>query len=125
MAKSNGRNTSKAEQWQQWIQEWRASGLSVRGFCLRHGLAQASFYGWRRKLERRAAQPATFIPLHILADAGPAPGRALEVILAGGRSVRVPPGFAWPRRSCLARAAARRGRRLAPRLPHNSTIGPL
>jgi len=93
MAKSNGRNTSKAEQWQQWIQEWRASGLSVRGFCLRRGLAQASFYGWRRKLERRAAQPATFIPLHILADAGPAPGRALEVILAGGRSVRVPPGF--------------------------------
>jgi hypothetical protein len=93
MAKSNGRNTSKAEQWQQWIQDWRASGLSVRGFCLRRGLAQPSFYAWRRKLERRAAEPATFIPLRILTDARAASAAALEIVLADGRSVRVQPGF--------------------------------
>jgi hypothetical protein len=77
----------------EWIQDWRASGLSVRGFCLRRGLAQPSFYAWRRKLERRAAEPATFIPLRILTDARAASAAALGIVLGDGRSVRVQPGF--------------------------------
>ena len=48
------------------------SGLSVRAFCARHGLACASFYAWRRGLERRAAELPAFVPVQVVADATPA-----------------------------------------------------
>jgi hypothetical protein len=56
-------------------------------------LALPTFYAWRRTLERRAAEVPAFVPVQILADAVPASGGALEVILRDGRSVRVVPGF--------------------------------
>jgi hypothetical protein len=65
----------------------------VRAFCARHGLASASFYPWRRVLERRAAGQATFVPVQVVADAVPAHSSALEVLLVDGRTVRVAPGF--------------------------------
>src|SRR5436309_8966665 len=99
MAPGRARDERKEQQWRRWINQWRASGLSVRAFCARHGLATASFYNWRRELQRRAAaeqaaaeQPA-FVPVQVVADAVPAQDSALEVVLAGGRTVRVAPGF--------------------------------
>jgi hypothetical protein len=60
MAPGRARDKEKERQWQRRIDRWLASGLSVRAFCARHGLATASFYNWRRVLQRRAAaeQPA-------------------------------------------------------------------
>jgi hypothetical protein len=70
------------------------SGLSVRAFCVRHGLAQASFYAWRRVLERRAAEQPAFVPVQVVADATPAgQASALEILLLDGRTVRIAPGF--------------------------------
>src|SRR5215471_14274266 len=88
------RDERKERQWQRRIDQWRVSGLSVRAFCAQHGLAQASFYAWRRVLERRAAEQPAFVPVQVVADATPADqASALEVLLLDGRTVRVAPGF--------------------------------
>ena len=94
MAHGRARDERKEQQWRRWIGEWQASGLSVRAFCSRHGLATASFYNWRRVLQGRAAaeQPA-FLPVQVVAEAVPPRNSALEVVLTNGRTVRVAPGF--------------------------------
>jgi hypothetical protein len=93
MAPGRARDERKGRQWRRWIDQWRVSGLSVRAFCAQHGLAQASFYAWRRVLERRAAEQPAFAPVQVVADAVPTQTSALEVVLADGRAVRVAPGF--------------------------------
>ena len=87
------RDERKEQRWRLWINQWRASGLSVRAFCARHGLATASFYNWRRALERRVAEEPAFVPVRVVADAVPIQASALEVVLTDGRAVRVAPGF--------------------------------
>ena len=59
----------------------------------RHGLTVASFYAWRRILQRRVAEQPAFVPVQVVADAVPAQASALEVVLTDGRTVRVAPGF--------------------------------
>src|SRR5215468_1147179 len=93
MAHGRARDERKECQWQRWIGEWQASGLSVRAFCQRRGLTVASFYAWRRVLQRRDAERARFVPVQVLADAVPTQATALEVVLSDGRTVRVAPGF--------------------------------
>ena len=93
MAHGRARDERKERQWRRWIGEWQASGLSVRAFCQRRGLTVASFYAWRRALQRRAAEKATFVPVQVLPDAVQTQTSALEVVLADGRAVRVAPGF--------------------------------
>jgi len=94
MAPGRARDEQKERKWQRRIEQWRASGLSVRAFCARHDLATASFYNWRRVLQRRAAEePAAFVPVQVVADAVPTQSGALEVVLTDGRAVRVAPGF--------------------------------
>jgi transposase len=93
MAPNKKRDETKEQQWQRWIRLWRASGLSVRAFCARHGLTEPSFYAWRRVLQQRAAEPTAFLPVQVVADPLPAPASVLEVVLAQGRTVRVVPGF--------------------------------
>jgi hypothetical protein len=93
MAPGRVRDERKEQQWRRWIHDWRASGLSVRDFCARHGLATASFYNWRRALERRVAEELAFVPVQVVTDAVPAQASALEVVLVDGRAVRVAPGF--------------------------------
>ena len=94
MAPGRMRDEQKERQWRRRIDQWRASGLSVRAFCARHGLATASFYNWRRALQRRAAaEPPAFVPVQVVADVVPAQASALELVLADGRAVRVAPGF--------------------------------
>jgi hypothetical protein len=93
MAPGRARDERRERQWRRWISEWRASGLSVRAFCARHGLATASFYHWRRVLERRAAEEPALVPVQVVVDAVPAQASALEAVLPSGRTVRVPPGF--------------------------------
>ena len=94
MAPGRARDEEKQRQWRRRIDQWRVSGLSVQAFCARHGLAPATFYNWRRVLQRRAAEePAAFVPVQVVADAVPTQSGALEVVLTDGRAVRVAPGF--------------------------------
>jgi hypothetical protein len=93
MNPGRARDERKERQWRRWISQWRTSGLSVRAFCARHGLATASFYNWRRVLERRASERPAFVPVQVVADTPPPQASALELVLADGRAVRVAPGF--------------------------------
>jgi|SRR5262245_3068494 len=93
MAPGRARDERKERQWWHRIAQWRTSGLSVRDFCARHGLATPSFYAWRRRLQQRAADTPAVVPVQVVADAVPARTSALEVVLADGRTVRVSPGF--------------------------------
>ena len=87
------RDEQKERQWRRWIRQWQTSGLSVRVFCARHGLATASFYHWRRVLERRATERPAFVPVQVVADTPPPQASALELVLTDGRAVRISPGF--------------------------------
>ncbi len=49
------RSTEKREFWTLVLQEYRESGLSVRAFCEREGLAEPSFYAWRKRLSPTTA----------------------------------------------------------------------
>ena len=93
MAPGRPRDQHKERQWQRWIDQWRASGLGVRDFCARHRLPTPTFYTWRRRLQRRAAEQASFLPVQVVADTPPQQASPLEVVLAGGSVVRVPAGF--------------------------------
>jgi hypothetical protein len=91
MSDNHARDPGKEQLWGQRIAQWKASGLSVRAFCQRHRLREPSFYAWRRTLEQRQAKPA-FLPVQVGAEEVGA-GAALELLLPGGRTVRVPAGF--------------------------------
>jgi hypothetical protein len=56
-------------------------------------LAEARFYAWRRLLAQRDAEQRTLVPVEVLSDSSPGSGRMLEVLLIGGRRLRVPCGF--------------------------------
>jgi hypothetical protein len=87
----------KEQLWRRIISQWQHSGLSIRAFCQRHGLAEPTFYAWRRTLRERDAAAVPFVPVHVLPDE-PAlspddPTPALELVLRGGRRLRIAPGF--------------------------------
>ena len=104
MAKSN-RSVEKEAFWRLVLEEFRASGLSIRAFCRREGLSEPSFFAWRRTFqERDAAKPAArrkqvkgipvdkLIPVDIVdpIDCEPTPA-TLEVITPGGFTLRFHP----------------------------------
>jgi transposase-like protein len=92
MAHGKPRDPRKEQQWRRLIQLWKNSGLTVRAFCASHHITQPSFYAWRRELQQRDAA-ATFVPVQIVTDDQPASSTPIELFLAGGRSVRITPGF--------------------------------
>jgi transposase-like protein len=109
------RSTTKESFWQDHIRRWQQSHLSVRAFCRTHRLREPSFYHWRRLLTQRGllaeAQPSAppcrhqaaetastlpaFVPVRIEHQSVPhnAVAPAFEVVLAGGRVLRVPVDF--------------------------------
>jgi transposase len=88
------REPAKDKFWRKTLREFATSGQSVRAFCRARQLSEPSFYAWRRTLARRdaatppdaSATPA-FLPVR-LADAMSAP---MEIVLAGGRCIRLRP----------------------------------
>ena len=97
MPQGKPRDPRKEQHWRARNERWQRSGLSVRAFFHRHGLAVPSFYAWRRALRQRDAQahqaaPVTFLPVHVRHDDTDSPS-ALELVLANGRCLRIPPGY--------------------------------
>ncbi len=97
-------DSSKERFWRRMVRQWRISGVSVRAFCAQHGLAEPSFYAWRRALAQRDAVSHTpaFLPVQVTADLKNATAPAtdttasLEVVLHSGRRLRVGVGFDGP-----------------------------
>ena len=53
-------------QWAAVIQECKASGLTNKEYCIRHGLSEKSFYYWQKKLRTQIAVSAPeLVPLEV------------------------------------------------------------
>ena len=97
--------------WRKMLARWRKSGLSQAAFCREHGLSAKTLAWWKRELGRRDAAtagrrtvrpsgPASpsdtmgFAPVRLVGAVGDVPvgHGGLEVVLAGGRRVRVGSG---------------------------------
>ncbi len=53
------RDPALERQWRERVARWATSGLSVRAFCLQHGLIETSFHYWKRELRARDAAVAS------------------------------------------------------------------
>jgi transposase-like protein len=94
---------SAMAKWRGIIKQHAGSGLPVKQFCRRNGVAESSFFAWKRRLRSGAIRP-TFIEAKVAgglaanANAAGDPSSAsvagvIDVRLRGGRVVRVRRGF--------------------------------
>jgi transposase-like protein len=96
------RDRGKERLWRRLLRQWRRSGQTIRDFCDQHGVAEPSFYTWRRTIRARdrqarrgpgsdgngsAAGPPLFVPVRVT------PAAPLEIVLGQGRLLRVAAGF--------------------------------
>ena len=82
----------RREDWQGLISEHKQSGLTVKAFCQKHGVSEALFYSWRKRLIGED-QPARFALVATNGVAPSAPPLApLQVVLAGGERLEIPSG---------------------------------
>ena len=56
---SKSKQAETREFWEEAIRLWSDSGLSVREFCVREGLAEHTFYSRRRELQPEIPAPET------------------------------------------------------------------
>ena len=81
----------RREVWRQRVAQQETSGESIRAFCRGRGLKEHAFYGWRQRL-RQQDTPVGFA----LVSAKPAAEAVppIEVVLAGGARLLIPPDAA-------------------------------
>lgn len=87
----------KQQHWLQHVRRWQASQLSVRDYCERHELGEASFYAWKRTLQQRgllkdmaSGNAPFFLPVAVpAADTT----RGIDVVFPDGLCLRVAAGF--------------------------------
>jgi hypothetical protein len=86
--------------WQQRLDRFRTSGLTVAHFCEREGISSASFYAWRRRLRHDPTPPTAeaprLIPVRLVT---PPAGAPVELVLPSGCVLRLSPDcdLAWLR----------------------------
>ena len=90
---------AKHRHWQRTIGEAARSGLSIREFCRRRKLTVSHFYWWRRRLgmdirkglprKTNGQGPVSFA---LVSDDPAASDAGIELVLAGGRRLRIHKG---------------------------------
>lgn len=85
------RNLKRELFWRRMIQKQVCSGMAVAAWCLKRRLDPSSFYWWRRQLARRDTQKkqVSFVPVHVTEDVPGNGSGEIEIVLAGGRRVRI------------------------------------
>ena len=105
------RDPQKEKHWLGIVRRWELSGLSQLEFCRTEGIADSSFYSWRRELTKRGLvdkvsskpntaerkgisvkQPA-FVPVEVKespSGKGASVVHQLEIVTPGGYVVRIP-----------------------------------
>ncbi|MFH1843799.1 MAG: hypothetical protein ABIF77_11405 [bacterium] len=107
---SQKHDVEKARYWQAVIRDAARSGLSTRAFCRQRKLKECQFYWWQRRLKEKrppastprgpANGPASFA---LVSDAPTTVDAGIELVLAGGRRLRIAKGVDEPTlRSVLA-----------------------
>ena len=81
------KSRTKTEEWGERIAEQERSSLSVKEFCKDRGLAECSFYSWRKRL--RDTEPVRFALVEGAAQQEPATAADLELVLASGERLRI------------------------------------
>jgi hypothetical protein len=90
--------------WQQHLDRFRKSGLTVAHFREREGISTASFYAWRRRLwadtTPNTADGPRLVPVRLVP---PPPSAPVELLLPSGVVVRLTPDTdpAWLRQLLL------------------------
>ena len=96
----SARTSSAAAKWRAIDAEQRASGLSVKAFCMTRGVSAASLFAWRRRLRPvEVKQPDATAPVSFVEVTPPPPvgevrsatatTRPIELELRGRRRVLV------------------------------------
>lgn len=86
------KSTSRAERhayWQAQVEGWRDSGQSKQAYCRDHGLKPGNLYRWCAKLGDGPRQGPRFVSVQLPKLAGN--GYAMELVLRGGRVLRIGP----------------------------------
>jgi hypothetical protein len=93
------RDLKREQIWRRHIEQHRASGLTIRGYCAAHQLRETSFYFWRQELAKRdrvsAARPnrvPAFVPVAVIDPPSVCRATPIDIHLAGGHRVRVRAG---------------------------------
>jgi len=87
-----GLDHKRESRWRRIIQGQPGSGLSIRAYCVKHGVRESAYYWWRTELARRdVAKPtATFVPVTVAVDEPvQVGGGPIEIVLPDGRLVRM------------------------------------
>jgi len=81
-----------AQQWQQRLERFDQSELTIAQFCQLEGYSTASFYQWRRKLQGSSRLVShAFIPVDHTSTVGEyRTGSRTEIALPGGAVVKLP-----------------------------------
>lgn len=101
--------TDRAKYWRSIVEQWEWSGLSRAEFCRQRGINGGTFAWWKRRLRQASGElPARrgrprkgaerFVevrvaPASAVELAGTSSLPAYEIVLARGRSIRVPSQF--------------------------------
>jgi hypothetical protein len=84
------KSRTKAEEWRERIADQERSSLSVKEFCKERGLAECSFYSWRKRL--RDTEPVRFALVERAPQREPVTGVHLELVLASGERLHISSG---------------------------------
>ena len=85
----------KRAHWNHHIESWRASGLAQREYCRQHHLSYYQFGYWKKRLVQ-SETGSKFFPLNLVPSTSKRPsqpGCPLRLILAGGFTIEIEPGF--------------------------------
>ena len=90
-------DVEKARFWRMTVRDAARSGLSTREFCRQRKLHESQFYWWQRRLAARPTSPRRKQALQTASFAlvREEPGAAdagIELVLAGGRRLRIAKG---------------------------------
>jgi hypothetical protein len=98
--------TDRAKYWRSIVEQWEWSGLSRAEFCRQRGINCGTFAWWKRRLRqvsgelparrgrpRKGAERFVEVRLASAGSAATFSAAAYEVVLAGGRLIRVPSQF--------------------------------
>jgi len=95
-------DAAKQDRWLELMRRWQRSQTTIREFCERHEVSEASFFSWRRVLRQRglldepmssktSAEVPAFVKLSVaVVEPGCSP---IELVLNHERLLRVRPGF--------------------------------
>ena len=101
MAKGTTRDVAKEAYWRRMIARQADSQGSIRAWCRKQGVNEATFHWWRRVLARRDAEgkppvrgdtktrSTAFVPVRITEDRSKPVDPRIEIVLTDGRCVRV------------------------------------